>query len=102
MYCMKCGQKLSDGNRFCPQCGNNITGAATVAEVSSSGALDKPAWDKGTFVLLCILSLGFAIVGIPLGLANMKYASRVNQAKILLKLGLVSLVIGILVVCAGV
>ena len=43
MYCMKCGQKLSDGNRFCPQCGNNITGEATVADASSSGALDKPA-----------------------------------------------------------
>ena len=49
MYCMKCGQKLSDGDRFCPRCGNNIMGTPAPGGAASSVLSDKPSWDKGTF-----------------------------------------------------
>jgi len=59
--------------------------------------VDKPAWGSGMFALLCILSMGFAIIGIPVGIINVKYKSRMRQARVLIILGVVSMLIGVFV-----
>lgn len=32
MYCHKCGKKLDDGTRFCPDCGTELTPGASAEE----------------------------------------------------------------------
>jgi len=59
--------------------------------------VDKPAWGAGMFALLCILSIGFAIIGIPVGIINVKYKSRMRQARVLIILGVISILIGVAV-----
>ena len=55
--------------------------------------IDKPAWGEGIFAVLCILSLGFAVVGIPVGICNVKYKSRMKQARVLIILCVVSMIL---------
>ena len=57
--------------------------------------VDKPAWGAGMFALLCLLSIGFAIIGVPVGLLNVKYKSRMRQARVLIVLGVISMLIGV-------
>ena len=54
--------------------------------------VDKPAWGTGMFALLCILSL-IPIVGLIVGLINVKHKPRVRQARALIIIGVISMII---------
>ena len=54
--------------------------------------VDKPAWGAGMFAVLCILSL-IPIVGLVVGLVNVKHKPRVRQARALVIIGVVSLIL---------
>jgi len=54
--------------------------------------VDKPAWGAGMFALLCILSL-FPIVGLIVGLINVKHKPRVRQARALIIISVISMII---------
>ena len=38
MYCTKCGNKINDGDAFCPICGNKVSNISTdISENNQSG-----------------------------------------------------------------
>ncbi|MBQ6337807.1 MAG: hypothetical protein IJI36_01565 [Kiritimatiellae bacterium] len=53
--------------------------------------VDKPAWGVGMFALLCVLSL-IPIIGLVVGLVNVKHKPRMRQARALIIIGVVSLI----------
>ena len=63
---------------------------------SAGSSVDGP-WNTTNFVLLIIASTCLGIVGVVVGAINLKKPRRQSQAKILLIVGIVSMVFGALV-----
>jgi len=55
-FCGKCGEKVSDGVKFCPSCGARMTGSPAVAEVGEIQADPADAeQNKGMAIIAYIL-----------------------------------------------
>ena len=53
---------------------------------------EKPAWGTGMYALLCILSM-IPIIGLVVGLINVKHKLRMKQARALIIIGVISMFI---------
>lgn len=62
--------------------------------------VDKPAWGAGMFALLCILSL-CPIIGLIVGLINVKHGARMRQARVLIIIAVIMLFVNAAILFAG-
>ena len=58
-YCRKCGTQLSDGDNFCPKCGNPLDGVNTedVGNDTIDSLEDTPKSSPGKYLLIGIIAL---------------------------------------------
>ena len=65
MYCINCGNKLSDTDRFCPECGTENTTGTNITPVSNTQTNNQTVnnnnemspEDKKNADMLCVISL---------------------------------------------
>ena len=59
MYCNKCGNKLNENSKFCPQCGQKVLKKTNI--VNQNKIVNTQANDQAT--ILCLVSIACYIVG---------------------------------------
>ena len=62
-YCPKCGARLDDDHRFCPNCGHELYGNAEVVNQSSSYSSDHETLQQVAKIFMIIMTVlaGFAL-----------------------------------------
>ncbi len=94
MFCIHCGQEIADDLTVCNLCGGVVEPVAVVQT-----AIDNdPAWSKGDMFGLIAASVLIPLVGIVFGMVHFNSVAKREQAKILLTVGIITIV----VVIAGV
>jgi len=82
MFCKKCGNEIPDNSKFCVKCGTTI---------NSNQPTPQVAEDK-TSVGLIILSILFPIVGIVLGIVNLR-SKKSSSGKVYLIVGIICAIV---------
>jgi len=84
MYCTKCGAKIEEGTKFCPQCGAPVTGSEKKSETgankstaasSTKGGNPKVFAAAAALIILCVITL-------PKLFGGSKKASSASEAKL--------------------
>ena len=103
MYCNKCGNLLSEGVRFCSNCGNNVE---INNNQNSINNVNNNKNDKtGLYTLICgICSIIFAgVIGLILGIASLilrkKETTKSTEGKIGKILAIIGIVLSIVSLC---
>jgi hypothetical protein len=86
-----------------PNAAHDATRAASMptANRSTGGSTGTGPIGGGAYVLLIIATVFFGIIGVIAGAINLRHPSRRNQAQVLLWLGIISMVVGFLILSTG-
>jgi hypothetical protein len=86
-----------------PNAAQDATRATTTstANRSTGGSPGTGPIGSGAYVLLIIATVFFGIIGVIAGAINLRHPSRRNQAQVLLWLGIISMVVGFLILSTG-
>ena len=93
MYCVNCGNKCNEGEKYCTQCGSPL-------EIEESSNNTKTDSSLITGILAClffsvpIISIPLAVISIIMG-ANYKKGSGKTSAGLIL--GIISLILSVLI-----
>ncbi|MBZ5642846.1 MAG: RDD family protein [Acidobacteriia bacterium] len=75
MFCSRCGQNVSEGNRFCQNCGQEVGVAAPAAQAApplpNMGSVSGPLVYGGFWLRFVAYLIDGVILGIPFGLVVM-------------------------------
>jgi hypothetical protein len=77
------------------------TATTSTAERSTGGSTGAGPIGGGAYVVLIIATVFFGIIGVIAGAINLRHPSRRNQAQVLLWLGIISMVVGFLILSTG-
>jgi hypothetical protein len=86
-----------------PNAAHDATRAASMptANRSTGGSPGTGPIGGGAYVLLIIATVFFGIIGVIAGAINLRHPSRRSQAQVLLWLGIISMVVGFLILSTG-
>ena len=77
------------------------TASIPTANRSTGGSTGTGPIGGGAYVVLIIATVFFGIIGVIAGAINLRHPSRRNQAQVLLWLGIISMVVGFLILSTG-
>ena len=96
MFCSSCGKTIPNDSEFCPECGLSLKNSPT-QKTTQSGQ----SWTNGAMIGLVIATVLIPLVGIVMGIINLKDAHKGGQATTLLIVGIAMAVLGILMSLGG-
>lgn len=92
MYCKHCGKEIADDAVICVNCGRDL------GVIKQNESTKNEKWDGGIYALLIIGALIIPAIGLIMGLINIDNLAKKEQAKVLVAIGIINLILTIIFV----